>query len=393
MSDFISLYNEYEKTRDVCKFCTDHQEKNEATRFLLIRSLGKDNLKDIIKSYAADKNTDGDIKTLTKKAFDSSVTVCGLIEYIENERPKQIKIREEALEGLSDVLADCHDVNCGIRNDKIEDIVKAFVRDKTLKSYKDLIYKLDNDVLPRIRKYSLWSYYNQTSNDIIELYFLKNQNVVPTLRKIHDVDFFIKVEDDLIPFDLKFTHISDEYFDLASQGIIKNTDSANYDDFCISDGESEIRSIKNFYKEFKRSNPEYNLPNLKDLKKEDICKYLVETENNEAVQFVDRKKEAHKKYVPSTSDDLQRLEWWNYKYQGERLFCNNNRLFVFLAYIDKFVDGRELKGKTEDIGEKITNLLNNIDMENIHTVKYHYDKDVTLAGDYTAYSISTIYSE
>ena len=35
-----------------------------------------------------------------------------------------------------------------------------------------------------------------------------------------DIDFFLKVEDEIIPFDLKFTHISEAYFDLVSQGVL-----------------------------------------------------------------------------------------------------------------------------------------------------------------------------
>lgn len=101
----------------------------------------------------------------------------------------------------------------------------------------------------------------------------------------------------------------------------------------------------------------------------------------------------HASLVPSSPDELFPLEWWNYKYQGERLFCNNNRLFVFLAYTDKFVDGRALKGKTAAIGEKISNLLDNLTEDDIHLVKYHYDKEASLVGDYAAFALSTIYTE
>ena len=75
------------------------------------------------------------------------------------------------------------------------------------------------------------------------------------------------------------------------------------------------------------------------------------------------------------------------------LFCNNNRLFVFLAYMNRFVDGRELKGKTAAIGEKINSLLDNLTMNDFHSVHYHYDKEADLVGDYTALSLSTIYYE
>ena len=127
-----------------------------------------------------------------------------------------MEAREKELEGLSNVLSQIPVVNCGVRNDKVDDIVKGFVRDKSIKSYELLIEELDTSLLQKVRQYCLWSYYNQTSNDIIELFFLKHEKVIPTLRKIHDIDFFIKLNGKIIPFDLKFTHISDEYFNLVS---------------------------------------------------------------------------------------------------------------------------------------------------------------------------------
>ena len=212
---FKTLYNEFENTKDVCKFCESYQDDNISTRFLLIRSLDKPNLKDIITEYSS-YDTNGKFQDLTEKAYMSSVTVEQLLSYIEDKRIGLIEQRAAELEGLAEVLADFPIVNCGVRNDKVDDIVKSFVRNKSIKTLGELEEELDSSVLPRIRQYSLWSYYNQTSNDIIELFFLKHPSVIPTLRKIHDIDFFVKVDDRLLPIDLKITHISDSYFDLAS---------------------------------------------------------------------------------------------------------------------------------------------------------------------------------
>lgn len=394
MLDFIFLYNEYENTKDVCKFCSDYAENDVATRFLLVRSLGKDNLKDIISLYS-EETPDGDIRILTEKAYNSSATIEQLIAYIEGKRKDLIRERKAELDGLDDVLANFPVVNCGVRNDKVDDIVKSFVRNKSLKSMNALTIELDCVVLPRIHQYILWSYYNQTSNDIIELSFLQHSAVIPTLRKIHDVDFFLKVGDRIIPFDLKFTHISDSYFDLASQGIIRDMDESHHDDFYVDDNSaaSEIKVIKAYYGAYKRAHKEAGLPNLSGLEKNDLCEHLISTGDADALRFVSEVKQRHRQYVPTTADALHPLEWWNYKYQGERLFCNNNRLFVFLSYTDRFVDGRELKGKTAEISQKINDLLDHLTEASIHTVKYHYDKDARLAGDYTALSLSTIYYE
>lgn len=394
MPSYISLYNEYAETKNVCKFCSDYAENDVATRFLLIRSLGKTNLQDIITLYS-EETADGKIEILGEKAYNSSVTISQLITYIEGKRAELIQQREAELTDLDNVLADFPVVNCGVRNDKVDGIVQSFVRNKSLKSVEALIEELDDVIMPRIRQYSLWSYYNQTSNDIIELFFLRHDAVIPTLRKIQNIDFFLKIGDRIIPFDLKFTHISDSYFDLASQGIIRDIDENHHDDFYVDDNSdtNELKTIKAYYSTYKRTHRMAGLPNLSGLGKNDFCELLISTGDPDAAHFVSEMKERHEQYVPTTADALYPLEWWNYKYQGERLFCNNNRLFVFLAYTNRFVDGRELKGKTAEIGQKINDLLDNLTETSIHTVKYHYDKDASLVGDYTALSLSTIYHE
>ena len=392
MPDFEFIYKEFENTNNVCKFYEDYSENDVSTRFLLIRSLDKPNLIDIIEEYSDEAPT-GKTKELMSKAFYSSVTIEDLLSYIESKRPQLIQSREEELEGLSNVLSDFPIVNCGIRNDKVDDIVKKFVRNKSLKSITSLQQELDNNIIPKVRQYALWSYYNQTSNDIIELYFLRHNRIIPTLRKIHDIDFFIKIDGKIVPFDLKFTHISDEFFNMASQGI-DDSDSGidDYEVNPISDS-NELKKIRNIYNSYKREHRELSLDAASKLTKAEMISILDEATDQEVLSVVQELKHDHRNYVPATADDLQKLEWWNYKYQGERLFCNNNRLFVFIAYTDRFTDGRELKGKTVEIGEKITELLDNLLMVDIHKINYHYDKEDSLIGDYSALALSTIYSE
>ena len=254
MTDFEKIYNDFEKTKNICEFYNYYKKDLTSTRFLLIRSLDKENLKEVIKLYSNFDNT-GNLKTLTKKTYYSSVTIKELLDYIENERQELIKKRESELEGLSEILDNFPIVNCGVRNDKVDDIVKTFVRNKSLKTILEIETELNKEILPRIKQYSLWSYYNQTSNDIIELFFLKHPSVIPTMRKIPNVDFFIKIEGNIIPFDLKFTHISDSYFDLASQGILRNYKNTIYDDFYIDENSdtNELNQIKNYYKTFKKN--------------------------------------------------------------------------------------------------------------------------------------------
>lgn len=395
MTNFDLLFNEYANTKngDVYAFCQKYHADSVATRFLLIRSFDSENLKNLLTRHNVPFSS-GKEKELMQIAYDSNITIQNLLDYIEAKRPALIEEREKEVAGLEAVLNQIPVVNCGVRNDNVDTIVQAFTRNKELKTYEALEKFLNSDILPRVRQYCLWSYYNQTSNDIIELIFLKHKNVIPTLRKIYNIDFFLRVDNEIIPFDLKITHVSDEYFELASRGI--TTSDNSHDDFVVNkDNASELETIKAYYKEYKKAHKNLSLPNMNEFKSDTkaALSNCIITFDSESENFILELQKAHAAYVPSDQNSLKMLEWWNYKYQGERLFCNNNRLFVFLAYKTRFVDGRELKGNTTEIKRKINILLDNLSSNSIHTIKYHYEKDPKLVGDYTVYSLSTIYSE
>jgi hypothetical protein len=160
-----------------------------------------------------------------------------------------------------------------------------------------------------------------------------------------------------------------------------------------NDDSNELKSIRTLYNGYKKNHKNLHLDAASKLTKAEMISILEEANDSDINLKIEQLKHNHRNYVPATANDLEKLEWWNYKYQGERLFCNNNRLFVFIAYTDRFTDGRELKGKTAEIGEKITELLDNLLMVDIHKINYHYDKEDSLAGNYTAWALSTIYSE
>lgn len=396
MTNFDTLFNEYANTKngDVYAFCKKYCANSVATRFLLIRSFDTKNLKKLLSQHHI-SFSGGKEKDLMKVAYDSNISIQVLLDYIEMMRPELIAEREKEVSGLEKILQQIPVVGCGVRNDNVDTIIQAFTRNKRMKTYAELETILDSEVLSRIKQYCLWSYYNQTSNDIIELIFLKHKNVIPTLRKIYNIDFFLRVGEQIIPFDLKITHISDEYFELASKGIYTANNNL-HDNFVVNrEKPSELEVIKSYYKSYKKTHKELPLPNISEFKtdtKAALSDYIVKLDSASA-QFISDLQQAHAAYVPTSREALKMLEWWNYKYQGERLFCNNNRLFVFLAYKTKFTDGRSLKGDTVEIERKINDLLDHLSPDSIHKIQYHYEKDPKLEGDYTVYSLSTIYSE
>lgn len=381
---FKEMYKRFENEIDVCKFQCEC-----GLRFLLVRSLDKTSLKEIIEKNIGKPVCTNDFKELTEKAFNLECSDEDIIDFIKSKKRDLLISRKKEIEGLDGVLDVLPIVNCGVRNDKVDDIVKKFVRNKSLKTIDALYENLDDVILPCIRQYCLWSYFNQTSNDVIETLFLEHDLVVPTLRKIHDIDFFVNVEGKYIPFDLKITHVSDDYFELLSQGLKANSKK---DDFIAnSDGISEFNKIKDFYKQLKQKSKDLKLPNLSGMSKSDVIAQIEQCQCKSCSDFISKAKRDRSSLVSKTASNLKMLEWWNYKYQGERLFCNNNRIFLFLSYKQNFGDARELKADVKNIQKIVNSLMCNIKNSSVHNINYVYEKDERYNGTYSAKSLSAIY--
>ncbi|QCX34703.1 hypothetical protein FDN13_13880 [Caloramator sp. E03] len=386
MINFDKLYTEFEKTIDISGFTNKYSENNCSIRFLLLRSLDKPHLIELmgLKKHSI---TNGDFKNILKQAYNSSTTIEDILSYIESKRTIIDNERKKAEEGLYNIINNYGSVNCGLRNDKVDDIVKDLVRDKSIKSIDMLLNRIDKDIIPKIRNYILWSFYNQTTNDLIEHYFIKHSKIIPTLRKIHHIDFFIKIDNNIIPFDLKITHVAEDFFDLYSKGLIENDENSS-DSYSINEnGESEIEIIKSYYKKNKQI---MSLPNYGGLSRKELLDILSSRHDEKTLNFVKSIYDLRRNSVEKIGSELKKLEWWNYKYQGERLFSNNNRLFIFLAYTNAFEDGRPLKGKLDVIESAVNDLLNSINVNKINTIKYHYDKDPSKVGNYSAKSVSIL---
>lgn len=281
-------------------------------------------------------------------------------------------------------------VNCGIRNDEVNAIIKPFVRNKDFKDIEEMTNKLDDELLPRIRNYVYWSFFNQLSTDLIENSFYSHPSIIPTLRKIHDIDFFMKIDGKIIPFDLKITHISDEFFNLYSEGLEKANKEGNEDSpdsFIIKNDINEEKNIKKIYKEFKK---EFDLPNYGDLTKFELVDNLKKKNNKSINDKLNEIYDFRYNMIKEISSDTTPLEWWNYKYQGERLFSNNNRFFVFLAHERDFRDGKDLKKNIKSISDSLTDKLDHLSLEDIHKINYVYEKDNKSSSNYTVNCISIL---
>lgn len=378
MTKFEILNEMFEKGKNFYKMFEKYGD--DAVRYALLRSIDNQN----IKSFLGDKIDTSETKKLLQNAYNSNVTIDEIEKFIMAKKETLLKERRLNEEILINIVEDMDIVNCGIRNDQVDDIIKPFVRKKNFTSVNNINNELDNELLPRIKNYIYWSCFNQLSNDLIENSFYSHSSIIPTLRKIHDIDFFIKIEGKIIPFDLKITHISDDFFNTFSEGLKKS----NSNDMYISNkGESEIKKIKNYYRSLKN---EYNLMNYGNLSKLELLEVLKEINEQVINQKVSEFYTNRKKMIISIQNDIKPLEWWNYKFQGERLFSNNNRLFVFLAHLNEFRDGKDLKKNIKEIRNAITNKLNNLTLNDIHKINYIYEKDPKVNGYYSVNCVSIL---
>ena len=380
--DFKELHKLFSKKEtDLGKL----QKEENFSRYILIRTLSKEHIFEILNTHNI-SSLSNDYDELYEQLFYTNISDQEIISYIKSKYPEIRQQRREEEAHLPEIIKNFGVVSCGIRNDNLNEESKRLVRDKSIASVEELNNAIDDLLQNKVKGYLLWEYYNQATNDLIEHLFNDNDNVIPTLRKITYVDFLMEINGKIVPFDLKITHISDEYFNCLSSGLVP--DNGN-DSFSIGSNVNELKQIKDYYRSIKRV---YKLPNYGDLKKSEIIDIL----KHKHISAIDEKlSEFYKKrleMVNSLEQNKKSIEWWNYKFQGERLFKNNNRFYIFLVYDDSFEDARPLKGKIELIADKVKNELNKLKQGKYNTVKYYYDKEPSVRGEYEILSTSVLIS-
>ena len=156
MSIIEQLYREYEDTKNVCDFYDQYNdEERTAERFLLMRSLDKPDLISIYNRYVGDEELRGRFKDVLFVVYNTNITIDQMLDYIDEKRDELISSRSEELEGLDELLRVFPIEECGVRNDKVDDIIKRFVRDKSVKTIDEMQNKLNNVILPKVKQYSL----------------------------------------------------------------------------------------------------------------------------------------------------------------------------------------------------------------------------------------------
>src|SRR5574344_1673604 len=146
-------------------------------------------------------------------------------------------VKEKEIEkGINkdDLIAQLYNVNycrwsAGNSNDLGKSLIEKYVKHNS--SYDYLVNELDKGIATQVKDYLVCTWYNHWSSIIIENIFKSSNKVVSAIGRVKSVDFFI----DNIPFDLKVTHLPQNFIDVERSKIgLKN----------------EIASIKKIAKEF-----------------------------------------------------------------------------------------------------------------------------------------------
>lgn len=218
MSRFEELRKLYEQGSDLDKISSII----EGILFLKVRSLAKDNLKDIcLKKGLIERNRNIDIWKLRELVFNNSDND-EMNNFILNHKDELtvIENKEELISGVKEVEAHTPSVFM----DTFDTVLKRVVRDKSIQRLSALKERIKNDILPKLESYVEWSWFNQNTNDLIEGIFNNHQKIIPTLRKVKGVDFFVKMDISEYPVDFKMTFLPREFIAKHSREGLSESD-------------------------------------------------------------------------------------------------------------------------------------------------------------------------
>jgi len=113
--------------------------------------------------------------------------------------------------------------NSVYRDDIRAHIQHHFVRTPEIQDYVELVRRIDKDLDPVVKGYTVISWYNQWTSALIEHMILSHPRVVPAARRIDKVDFFFVG----VPIDLKVTFLPQGYLaHLRRHALVRDTFTA-----------------------------------------------------------------------------------------------------------------------------------------------------------------------
>jgi hypothetical protein len=390
LSEILRTHEKFNEIRSLYERKTNTysiSSLQEGIIFLKIRSLKKKHLKKLCLDNQLSE--DGGDWELRETIFCSNISEEDITNTIIENYPDE-KLEREALEQDLEIgLKEVDQYIAGIRDDDINNFVSRLVRDKSIKNMENLEGIIKSKAYPTIANYIKWSWYNQNTNDILEHLWNDHEKIIPTLRKVHGIDFFIRGTNQDVPIDLKITYISNPFNEFLT--FVEN-DIDNYIEY-----DRGYKSFLNEYKDdskrkeseiikaiFKANSVVIGGRNNDELIQEILCnETLYENDGKEALIEVINNRRYNLEICKENPEILAKFY---YEDQGERLFNNNNRFYVILDDHNSFEKAWRMKRRFSLIKNTVNTFLNSNDFddEDFMTINYFYDKSERNRGSYTA---------
>ena len=350
LKDFLKLY----KKDEIDKILAEHNGR----RFLKLLSLSR---KEYMESLAdsLDLKIEGGTKVdkLLQELFSSDVKEAQLNSFIRDTFNTQRKVRVSEEDRLYSELYKLKIFDWGgfHQNNVEKTIIDNYV--KRIKSYEELLDKIENEINPKIKGYVTCSWYNHWTSILIEDMFKEHPNVLPTIGLIKKIDFFWNN----VPYDLKVTHFPDQFMneERKRKGL-----------------PSELSKLKQFAKE----NDIYfdsSFPNG-DLFAELLAK-IEESTSPIAREFLAQFYSEREEIIRENIEKPSVLMQWFYEYQGVRRFDSANRLFLVLVDLKKLEDSWKLKRNKDFLKSKIKEFLGSIELSKGEEVPFTWEGEDYIA--------------
>lgn len=193
---FSNLRRFYESRGDSARIT----KEDDGVFFLKIRTLAKEHLVELCEEEGIDTASMG-IWEVRKNLFLSGISEERIGSYIrekyESQRPQERREEEEIKQELHRLQTYQSSVWLG----NVDSMLQRTVR--RVKNLDELEEQIQQTLLPMVGNYVKWSWYNQWTERLIGNIFTDHEEVIPTLRRVKAVDFFIRG----VPFDLKLTFL------------------------------------------------------------------------------------------------------------------------------------------------------------------------------------------
>jgi len=207
---------------------------------------------------------------------------------------------------------------------------------KKIRSYRELLDKIEKEINPKMKGYVLCSWYNHWTSILIEDMFKDHKDILPSVGLVKKVDFFWHD----FPFDLKVTYFPDGFMKLKRKDLKMK---------------SELSELKRFARENTISFDDGTSDD--DIFSELFAK-IIEDPSKAAKKFLKQFHTQRRRIINQAIKNPKELIKWFYENQGKTRFDAANRFFLVLIDLHNLEDSWKLKRNKKIVQRRIRRYLN-----------------------------------